>query len=457
MKALKKNTAKIFRRFSSLAIFSALALFPSFSLWAQEDSYDRYGAVWPEGSESLKSAEGMQNFRDRFLTYPFEVIRWPVNKTLVYVEETHLKDKADWIYERMKDFGITPRVHKGSSVRDGVGGGLNLEFVKFLHLKEHFPDLSVEASGLWTVDPVVAYEFKVRQDRILESGFFTGGNFKYENRGDEHFYGMGPHTSLGDGTSYKLERTTLDGFLGYEFLNTWNVKQTFGYRNVNISNGRKGGRGVIDSIFAATGRQDIPGLAGDRILSWDMDLEHDNRDSKDAPTEGGYERLHFGVNKGTENNTGYLKYRAEAGHFFKLFSDRRVFSVRGLAEQNNGFGDRNVPFFEMARLGGYGTYPRFGEAHRGYMRDRFYDQDLILFNMEYRWVVWEYRSWTMDSVLFSDIGQVFDRWRDFSFGDFRVSYGMGFRLNFEKTQLIGFEIARANEGIELYVTTKAPF
>ncbi len=458
-KALKKNAPRILKLLFFLAVFSTLAFFPSDRLLAQEDSYDRYGAVWPEGSpqRSSKSAEGLQNFEDHFLAYPFELVRWPVNKTLIYVEETHLKDKVDWIYERMKDFGITPSVYKGSSVRDKMGANLSLEFIKLLHLKEQFPDLSVEAKGIWTMDPVSSYSLKIRQDRIFETGFFAGGNFKYENRGDEHFYGLGPDSSLGDTTSYKMERTTLEGVLGYEFLNTWNVKETFGYRNVNITNGRRGGSGVIDTIFMDTGRENIPGLAGDRVLSWDLDLEHDNRDSKDAPTVGGYERLHFGVNKGMENDTGYLKYRAEAGHFFKLFSDRRIFAIRGLAEQNSSYGERKVPFFEMARLGGYGANPRFGDVQRGYMRDRFYDSDLLLFNVEYRWAVLEYRSWTMDSVLFSDIGQVFDRWKDFSLGDMKVSYGLGFRLNFEKNQLIGFEIARANEGTELYVTSKAPF
>ena len=445
--------------FFSFLLGLATALRPP-PLQAEEIFYDRYAPLWREGplkKSPSKSAEAFQDMGKHFLVYPFELVRWPVDQTLVYVEEHHLYDKVSWIYERVKDFGVTPRVVKGSSVRDGFGGGFDLELVKLARLKERFPDLTVETSSLWTIDYLTAYGAKIRQDKIASTGFFAGGNFKYENRGEEHFYGVGPHTSLGDGTSYRMERTVLESFFGYEFLNTWNLKGIFGYRNVNITNGEDGGRGIIDEIFVATGRQRIPGLSGDQILSGDVELEHDNRDSKDVPTEGGYERFRFGFNKGLENDSGYFKYRGEAAHFFKLFSDRRVLAFRGVVESNDELGGRQTPFFEMARLGGYGTYPRYGEVHRGYRRDRFYDESVLLFNMEYRWAAWEYRNLVMDSVLFSDVGQVFGEWRDFQFSNFRVSYGLGFRVSLEKSIVVGLEIARANEGTEFYVTTKAPF
>ena len=420
---------------------------------AKELSYERFATLYrPSASPSAA-----KNIATHFLVYPFELTKWPTDKTLIYVEEHHIYDKASWIYERLKDFGVTPHVFKSASLRDALGGGLDLEFVKLSGLKEHFPDLTVETSGAWTLDHIQVYKAKIRQEHIGGTGLFAGDDFKYENKGDEHFYGMGPHTSLGDSTSYKMERTVLESFLGCEFLTTWNLKGVFGYRNVNITNRVEGGRGVIDEIFVATGRQRIPGLSGDQILSGDLELEHDNRDSKDVPTEGGYERFHFGFNKGIENDAGYFKYRGEAAHFFKLFSDRRIAALRGVVEHNDEVGDRKVPFFETARLGGYGLYPRLGDLHRGYMRDRFYDDSLLLFNVEYRWAVWEYRNITLDSVLFTDMGQVFDEWRDFQFSNFRLSYGVGFRVSLEKNILVGLEIARANEGTELYVTSKAPF
>jgi outer membrane protein assembly factor BamA len=356
----------------------------------------------------------------------------------------------------MKNYGFTPPI-RSLFGGDGLGGGFELELIKLLRQKERFPNFTLKGSTLWTLDSITEYKAQVLQDRIAGTGLRAGGNFKYENRGEEHFYGIGPNTSLGDGTSYRIERTTLESLLGYAFWATWDIQGKFAYQNVNITNGEDGGRGIIDKIFVESGRQAVPGLSGDELLTLGFDLNHDNRDSQDMPTTGGYERFHFSWNKGIESSSGFFKYRGEAAHFFKLLSERRVFALRGVVEHNDEFGDREVPFFSMARLGGYGAGLRYGDVHRGYKRDRFYDESLLLFNAEYRWAAWEYRDWRMDPVLFCDLGQVFGEWSDFQFEDFRVSYGLGFRVSFEKEVVFTVDIARSNEGTEFYVKTRTPF
>ena len=419
-------------------------------------TYDRYAAVWPEGSSPEKSSansDGLKTFSQHFLVYPFELVRWPVDKTLVFVEDHHLYDKVDWTYEQIKNRGVSLKVLPA----DGFGGGLEVELAQLTGLKDQVPNSTLKVSGFWALHHITDYRAEMKQEKIGGTGFFSGGDFRYENRGEEHFYGIGPNTSLGDGTSYRMERTTLALPVGYEFSDSLNVKGKFTYQNVNITNGEDGGRGVIDEIFVATGRQNIPGLAGDKILSWGLDLEHDNRDSKELPLQGGYERFHFSYNKGMESSSGYFKYRGEAAHFFKLFSDRRVGALRGVVEHNNEVRGRDVPFFNMSRLGGYGAYPWLGDVHRGFRRDRFYDESLVLLNVEYRWTVWEYREWRMDSVLFWDEGQVFSDWGNFQFKDFEPSYGVGFRLSLEGEILLSIEMAGSHEGLQFYVKTRAPF
>ncbi len=389
--------------------------------------------------------------------YPFELIRWPVDKTLLYIEDHHVEDKAKWIYNQMKDRGFTPQFMKGASLQDGFGGGFDLELIQLAGFRRRLPGFSVKYSNFWTMDEISQYEVEVTQ-KIADTGLSFGGGASYEKRGDEHFYGIGPNTSLGDGTSYQSERTTLQTHADYAFLNTWDVKGMFSFRNVNVTNDSDGGRGVIDEIFVQTGRQQIPGLAGDEILSGVIELKHDNRDKPDMPTEGGYERLHFSYNKGAENSSGYFKYRGEAAHFFKLASPYRILALHSVVEHNDEIGDRSVPFFDMARLGGYGpTRPRFGELQRGYRRDRFYDDSLLVFNAEYRWMALEYRDFRMDPALFCDVGQVFGEWSRFQFDDFRVAYGLAFRVSLQKSIIFTFEIAKSSEGFEFYATTHAPF
>ena len=435
------------------------SLFLPRSALAAELSYDRYAPVWEGGpavKDAPRSADGFKNFGRHFLVYPFELIRWPMDETLVFVEENRIDDKAEWIYEQMKNHGFTPKVR---SILGGesFGAGLDIEFLKLAGLKGRLPHTTVETKALWTLDSITDYQAKILQDQIGDTGARVGGNFRYEERGKEYFYGIGPNTSLGDGTSYRMERTTLEAVAGYDFLNTWDAAAKFSFQNVNITDGDDGRRGIIDDIFVRRRGQGIPGLAGDEIVSAAFDVKHDNRDSRELPSEGGFQHFHVSCHKGLDNATGYLKYRAEAGHFFKVFSERRVFGMRGLVEHNDETGDREVPFFEMARLGGYGTYPRFGDTHRGYRRDRFYDESLLLFNFEYRWNVLEYRDWRLDPALYVDVGQVFGEWSRFQFNDFRLSYGISFRVSLEKEVVLAIDIARSNEGTEFNVKTKTPF
>jgi len=431
------------------------------SLWAQEVSYDRYGSVSSKDSLSEESAESsgsLQSFGKHFLVYPFELIRRPVDRTLIFLEDYHVYDKANWAYEQLKNKGLEPKVLSFAlSGEDRLGGGIDLDFTRLTHLKEHSPDTTLKASGFWSIDHLSDYQVTLNQERIGGTGLFAGSRFQYENRGEEHFYGIGPNTSLGDETSYRMERTTLALPVGYEFSNSWKAKAQFAYQNVNITNGKDGRLGIIDNIFVATGRRQIPGLGGDELLSWGLDLEHDNRDDKELPSQGGYERLHFSYHKGLESNSGFFKYRAEGGHFFKLLSDRRILAFRGLMEHNNETSKREVPFFDMARLGGYGIYPWYGDTHRGFRRDRFYDDSLLLFNLEYRWTVWEHREWRMDTAFFWDEGQVFGDWGDFQFKGLRASSGIGLRLCVEGQVLITLDLARSREGTQIYVETKTPF
>lgn len=427
-----------------------LQAFSAPSLWAQEISYDRYG------EEPSAVSETVGNWGRHFLVYPFELIRWPADRTLVFIEKHHLYDKVDWIYDQMKNRGVTPKI-RSLLGGDSLGGGFDIEFLKLSRLKENFPNTTVEGKALWTLDSIVDYRAHLLQEGIAGTGLKAGTGVNYENRGEEHFYGIGPNTSLGDGTSYRMERSTFETTLGWQALDHTELQGRFAYQNVNITNGEDGGRGIIDNLFVATGRQRIPGLGGDEILSWGADVEHDTRDNPDIPVSGGYERAHFSFNKGLKSDSGYFKYRGEIAHFFKVFSERQVLALRGVVEHHDEVGDRAVPFFHMSRLGGFGTSPRMGDTHRGFRRDRFYDESLLLFNVEYRWTVWQYREWRMDAVLLWDEGQVFGEWSNLQLEDFRGSYGLGFRISFENSILLAIEMARSNEGTEFYVKTKAPF
>ena len=101
----------------------------------------------------------------------------------------------------------------------------------------------------------------------------------------------------------------------------------------------------------------------------------------------------FGYHEGLYSSKArYLKYEFEANKYFQAGSDRRIIAVNFYGEYNDELSGGYVPFYQMARLGGFGSPPHLSHTLRGYDFDRFFDNSLVLANLEYRYTVWEYRS-----------------------------------------------------------------
>lgn len=152
-----------------------------------------------------------------------------------------------------------------------------------------------------------------------------------------------------------------------------------------------------------------------------------------------------------------MTYRADIAQYFKVGSPRRIFAIRGLAEHHDEINGGNVPFYNMSKLGGYGTLPEQSHTLRSYHVNRFFGESLLLFNIEYRYAIWEYRELQLDAVPFFDIGQTFGEWSDFQFKDFRESYGLEFRVYAARNNLINISIAHGDEGTNFFVRSKKAF
>lgn len=117
---------------------------------------------------------------------------------------------------------------------------------------------------------------------------------------------------------------------------------------------------------------------------------------------------------------------------------------------------RNVPFYELASLGG-------SRDLRGFFQDRFLGTSRVMINAEYRQKLvdfdffdfWRVR---LDGVIFGDMGRVFFDQTEFSrefkvtsnllprvFGDFRYSYGGGFRIALGEAILARIDVGFSNE------------
>ena len=412
-------------------------------------AYDRYAPVFESQPEAPSGYRWQHT-----LVYPFELVRRPIDKTLVYLEDHKIPRKAVWMYDKLQENGISPRLHSVNSIE--VGAGTEIDWIRLTRLRERLPGAVLNSWVDFKRETVFEAGATVGAERIAGTGLRTLGTFKYEDRVREHFYGIGPHTSRGDGYVYGIEQTTLEADLGYAPNPEIAADLKIGYRNVNINGGKDGGSGQVGEGIFNEGQ--VNGLRGDSLMSYALEFAYDTRNNRGNSTMGGLHRATFSYNHGlNSSDAGYFKYTAEASRYFSLKSKRRVLAVHFYGEHNDKIGNDYVPFHQMPMLGGYDSFPSYSHTLRGYDASRFKDESLVLLNIEYRYTIWENRDLKLDTVLFWDEGQVFQEFSELQFGDFRGSYGLGFRVSLADVMLVGAEMAFGSEGKNFYVKRKTPF
>jgi len=415
---------------------------------AQADNlgYDRYAELYKEEPSTPSWA---QNVSANFLAAPFHLIKWPADKSLVWMEDHHIFQKTQWIYEQIEKQGVTPHLTNYSSI------GADFDLVRILRQKENFPDLTVSSWINYGHDLYFQVGAKVGLDHILDTGFHTYGVFQYEKRPEEPFYGIGPDTSKGEGSNYEMETTFLQAVTGYSLNPSLTFDFQFAFQNVNISEGQDDGRGQIKGTYSP---KPIHGIDGDEIITLGVEVNHDTRNHKENSTIGGQRRFSFSFNEGVDDSEArYFKYQAELSQYLPLWSKRRVLVFHFFGEHNAEVGNGEVPFHQMPRLGGSGSKPYLSHTLRGYDENRFTDETAALLNIEYRYTIWEHRDFKMDSTLFWDAGQTFGEFSEMQFSDFRENYGLGLRFSVANLLLLSMEVAHGDEGTNFYVRSNSPF
>lgn len=419
--------------------------------YADDAKTDNYAPVYasPPAATPLKDA------LSRAIEFPFQILKWPVDQLLVYTEDYRLDKKTLWIYDRLVDIGLKPHLDSMNySLLPSYG--LDFDLVRLARQKVNYPDLIIRG---WINHGPTSY-FQVGTEigvqRIGDTGFHVSGIAEYDNRRNENFYGIGPHSSRGDSTSYVEEKTTMGVKAGYEFSPSLDLFSMLEFSHVNIKDRAIDGKGDIPEIFP---KKHIPGDHGDGLLSPSLGLDHDTRDSKEDATKGGYEKFLFKFTNGVQSSKAcYFTYLADLARYFQLGSPKRILVTRFFGEFNQPTNDGRVPFYEMAKLGGPGMFPFQGsQTLRGFVYDRFYGDSALLLNIEYRYTVWQYKEFKMNTVLFWDEGEVSKGFSTFLIKDFQGSYGTGFYVSYLQTVLISFNVAHGNEGTKFYLENKLPF
>ncbi len=279
----------------------------------------------------------------------------------------------------------------------------------------------------------------LRDPQLLFSrlGIQTSGF--YARLPDEDFFGIGNNSLQDRETNYLYEERNLKFDLLSKIGRNF-IAVGFAYSNTDIKEGRDPNKPTLqDSVDAFFGGF-VPGFSGAKMWSFQVKFYHHTRNETGHPTEGGETFIAYEFSDQINGKSfGYRKFTFDLRRYTNLFY-KRVLALRFRAEITNRFKNGQIPFYRMAALGG-----QFGL--RGYRPVRFRDRDAMLGGIEYRWPV----HLAAVAYGFFEEGRVFsDMFEDFSFDNFRYSFGGGLRFRGQDGGLIAvLEIAKSKEQIRL--------
>ncbi|MDA0746456.1 MAG: BamA/TamA family outer membrane protein, partial [bacterium] len=142
------------------------------------------------------------------------------------------------------------------------------------------------------------------------------------------------------------------------------------------------------------------------------------------PERGGLVALEGEMTTGS-GEIRFYRFAAELQRYVTLFWRNRILAFRGRVEKVRRIGDGFVPYTELVQLGG-------SKQMRGYRRGYLRGQGTLMFNVEYRYPIWD----TWNAFLFWDEGQVFDHFNQVGLSRFRTSWGGGISLRSERGMLM---------------------
>src|SRR5205085_2446982 len=216
--------------------------------------------------------------------------------------------------------------------------------------------------------------------------------FDYLRRTKDNFFGIGPNTPTSSMTNFDIERRSYNTSLYHNFNHEIVVG---GYASLADSATYRGQRTSdvpIDQLFSGDPNTVpvsnwAPGLkTNTKILSYGGFAEFDYRDDSNGLTQGAFFYGRIGSAQGLKYTTVFSDYKWLDGEFdargyIPLFSHKTSLALRAYAMLREPRGDSQIPFYDLAFLGGR----MYGRGFRDY---RFRGNHMALGSVELRQTVW---------------------------------------------------------------------
>ncbi|MBI1357737.1 MAG: BamA/TamA family outer membrane protein [Acidobacteria bacterium] len=301
-------------------------------------------------------------------------------------------------------------------------------------------------SGVVSTSRSQKYDLRISAPRLADGRLELDFLAEQRNLARVDFYGLGPETLLADRTSFRLEDTSFTGTVAYKpFGRYLRMGLTGGSLNVNTG---PGGRTEFPSTEQLFSPAAVPGLADQTsFVRGGPFVELDLRDNPRGPRAGSY--LAAKLNYFDDRQLGRHDFRQlelEGQQYLPFFNKKRVIVLRARSLFSYADGDQSVPFYLKPWIGGPGEL-------RGFRNYRFYDDNVLVMNAEYRWEAFS----GLDMALFFDAGQVAPQRRLFQLQQMQTNAGFGFRFNIRNATFLRLDFAFSHEGMRMWFRFGNPF
>jgi len=364
-------------------------------------------------------------------------------------EPTH--NSAENALAFMEEKKVLQRFAQGyKGVRFKVGGlptGQGFAFGTEYH-NEQWADGNVHfrSSIGASVSRAILMDAQITLPKLASEKVFIEGYAAHRNLPRIHYYGPGPDSEKSSRTNFRLEDTSFDGTLGVRPFPALRLGLTGGFVEMNTGPGNHDNFASTEAVFTPL---TTPGLDHQSdFLRGGVSAEVDYRDiPAGSPRSGGYYAAKFHYYDDRE--LGAHDFRLldlEVQQYFPFFNGKRVIALRARTMMTYENPNQTVPFYWQPVLGG-------SDDLRGFRPYRFYDNNLIVANVEYRWEAFS----GLDMALFFDAGKVAPKRSQINFHNLETAAGFGFRFNGRNSVFLRLDFGFSHEGFQMWLKFANPF
>jgi outer membrane protein assembly factor BamA len=253
------------------------------------------------------------------------------------------------------------------------------------------------------------------------------------------YYGPGPQSQKGGRSSFRRETTDFTVSAGFRPTRRYlSLGFESGATLLNIGPGTRKGVAITDQIYGPAAAPGVNRQTNYARIGPVVTI--DGRDLPLDPHKGTFFEARYLFYRGLDlEEFSFQKVTGILEQYVPFFNEKRVIALRARTEWNLTDRRHLVPFYMQATLGG-------PDDLRGYRRFRFYDDNAMTLNAEYRWEVMP----ALDMALFGDAGQVFSKRSRFQWKEMRGAAGFGFRIKNRGSVVMRLDTGFSREGFQVW-------